>query len=173
MPELLVVVEGSAEAFRHAVDEAAAAGWQVAPGLEEPVRAPRLVRTASVATRSDAATAVRAAMAGQNLILRAMAPREVIDRLIDDLGRLGRVDHRIGPAIERSGLEPQARAILGLLAEGYSLGDAAAILGISRRAADRRLAGGRRALGASRTTEAIARARRLGWLREKVDRPPV
>ena len=59
---------------------------------------------------------------------------------------------------------PDARAILGLLAEGQSLGEAADILGLSRRTADRRLAEGRRALGVERTTEAIARAQRLGWL---------
>jgi DNA-binding NarL/FixJ family response regulator len=60
-------------------------------------------------------------------------------------------------------LDPEARAILGLLAEGHSLGEAAHLLGLARRTADRRLLAARRALGVDRTTEAIARARRLGW----------
>jgi DNA-binding NarL/FixJ family response regulator len=75
------------------------------------------------------------------------------------------VDHRIGAPEPPPVISSEARAILGLLAEGHSLGEAAATLGMARRTADRRLAEGRRALGTDRTTEAIARARRLGWLR--------
>jgi hypothetical protein len=45
------------------------------------------------------------------------------------------------------------------------------MLGLARRTADRRLAEARRTLGVSRTTEAIARARRLGWLDRSRDRP--
>ena len=44
---------------------------------------------------------------------------------------------------------------LELLAEGRSLGNAAATLHISRRTADRRLAAARRALGVRTTTEAL------------------
>lgn len=159
-----VIVEGTDLAFRMAVRMATEAGWRVQPGFAPPYRPGRIVRTGSVRTSAEAAAALLAAIAGQGLVTHATAPRDVIDRLVDDLRRLGPVDHRIGTAAETPGLEPEARAILGLLAEGHSLGEAAAILGISRRTADRRLAVGRRALGARRTTEAIARARRLGWL---------
>ena len=74
------------------------------------------------------------------------------------------MDHRIGAPDEAPHVSNEARAILGLLAEGHSLGEAADILGLSRRTADRRLAEGRQALGTDRTTEAIARARHQGWL---------
>jgi len=67
-------------------------------------------------------------------------------------------------AISRATDERDARAIIGLLAEGHSLGQAARLLGLSRRTADRRLAAARSALGAERTTEAVARAQRMGWL---------
>jgi DNA-binding CsgD family transcriptional regulator len=53
---------------------------------------------------------------------------------------------------------------LSLLSDGFTLGEASARLGISRRTADRRLADARRALGAERTAEAVARARQAGWL---------
>ena len=61
-------------------------------------------------------------------------------------------------------IDADSRAILALLAEGLTLGEAATELGLSRRTADRRLAAARTALGTNRTTAAIARARALGWL---------
>jgi DNA-binding CsgD family transcriptional regulator len=112
----------------------------------------------------DAEAALLAALEGVGLIIHATGARDVIDRLVDDLRRLGSVEHRIGEPDPHPVVDPTARAILGLLAEGHSLGEAATILGLSRRTADRRLAEGRRNLGVERTTEAIARARRLGWL---------
>ena len=123
--------------------------------------------TGVVATPTDAADAVLAALAGAGLIVTTSADRPTVDRLIDDLRHLGRVDHRIvsdSPVAGVASLQPEARAILGLLADGLSLGEAADALGLARRTADRRLAEARRALGVERTTEAIARARRLGWL---------
>ncbi len=93
----------------------------------------------------------------------------MIDRLIDDLRRLASVDHQVGPATDVPEADDQIRELLGLVAEGLSLGEAAAILGLSRRTADRRLAVARRTLGTGRTTEAIARAARLGWLRRDGD----
>lgn len=62
-------------------------------------------------------------------------------------------------------LQPDGRAILGLLAEGSTLGAAAATLGMSRRTADRRLAEARAALQVERTVEAVARLRRPGLFR--------
>ena len=99
-------------------------------------------------------------------MIAARADRDVIDRLADDLRRLGPVDHRVGEPDAGPAVPPESRAILGLLAEGHSLGEAAGILGLSRRTADRRLADARTALGVDRTTAAIARARRLGLLGE-------
>ena len=157
-----IVVEGSEAALGMAIREVGPG--RCAEGFRPPFR-PDTIRTGTVASVADAEAALLAALAGAGLVVRATGGRDVIDRLVDDLRRLGPVDHRIGePEDTAEGLDPTARAILGLLAEGHSLGEAATILGLSRRTADRRLADGRRALGVERTTEAIARARRLGWL---------
>lgn len=160
----LVVVEGPELALDHAIRELAAAGWASEPGFGPPHRAGRIVRTGVVDSAETAAAALLAALASQGLAVRVTADRAVIDRLVDDLRRLGPVDHRVGEPVAPPAVGPEARAILGLLAEGHSLGEAAVILGLPRRTADRRLAEGRRALGVERTTEAIAQARRLGWL---------
>jgi DNA-binding NarL/FixJ family response regulator len=163
----LIVIEAPPGAVDRAAADLRAAGHELRQGFKGP--APRLrpcVRVGVVADAADAADALLAAIAGAGLLVEASADRVTIDRLVDDLRRLGPVDHRIldapdpGPAVPA-----EARAILGMLAEGYSLGEAAAILGLARRTADRRLEAARQALGVTRTTEAIARARRLGWLR--------
>ena len=65
---------------------------------------------------------------------------------------------------EVPGIHDDARSILARIAAGRTLGAIAGELGLSRRTADRRLAEARAALGAQRTTEAVARAQRLGWL---------
>lgn len=161
----LIVVEGPEAAFAFAIEEVGASGWTVTSGFQGAPRPGRSVRSGVVDDLASAEAALLAALAGEGLVVAATADREVVDRLVDDLRRLGRVDHRIGAPEEVPIVSPEARAILGLLAEGHSLGEAAAILGLARRTADRRLAEGRRALGTERTTEAIARARRLGWLR--------
>ena len=57
-----------------------------------------------------------------------------------------------------------ARALIGRIAAGDTLAEAAHALHLSRRTADRRLAQARRTLGVERTVVAIAWARRLGWL---------
>jgi len=141
------------------------AGLEVAWGFRgvDP-RTPSATRVGRVADERDAADAVLAAIAGARLVIETTAGRSTIDRLIDDLQRLGPVEHRVGRTPVGPDLPTEARALLGLIAEGYSLGDAAELLGLARRTADRRLAAARRALGTRRTTEAIARARRLGWL---------
>jgi DNA-binding CsgD family transcriptional regulator len=161
----LVVVEGSAGALERAVGELRAAGWTTVAGWTATLpRGGRCVRVGEVAGRADAESALLAALEGVGVVVAARAERGLIDRLVDDLRRLGPVDHRTGEPDAGPALAQDAKAILGLLAEGHSLGEAAAILGLARRTADRRLAEARRALGVERTTEAIARARRLGWL---------
>ena len=159
-----VIVEGPDAAYRHAIREIAAEGWLTEPGLGPPYRPGRIVRTGVIRTLADAESALLAALAGQAIVAQVAVDRNMIDKLIDDLRRLGHVDHRLGSGAGMPEIEPEARALLGLLAEGHSLGEAAAILGLSRRTADRRLATGRRLLGTKRTTEAITLATRLGWL---------
>lgn len=163
----LVVVEGPDVAHEYAVQELTAGGWTIVAGFAPPTRAGRSVRSGQIAERPDAEAALLIALGGEGLVVHARAPRDVIDRLVDDLRRLGPVDHRIGEPDAAPAIPQEARAILGLLAEGHSLGEAASILGLSRRTADRRLSEGRQALGVERTTEAIARAKRLGWLGQR------
>ena len=132
-----IVIEGSEAAFRHAV--ATAEG-----GTEFTVR-----------DEADAHAAVIAAVAGDRVIVHGLAPRELLDRLIDDLRRLGAVDHRIGEP-DPDPLSPDHRELLRLLGQGRSLGEAARLLAVSRRTADRRLSAARKALGVATTAEAVA-----------------
>jgi DNA-binding NarL/FixJ family response regulator len=160
----LVVLEGSPGAGEREATRLRAAGFTIVGGFRTAVhRGVPVVRLGSVGGAVEAADALLAAIDGAGLIVDATADRATIDRLVDDLRRLGPVDHRIGEPDPAPTLEPETRAILGLLAEGHSLGEAAALLGLARRTADRRLAAARRALGVVRTTEAMARARRFGW----------
>lgn len=162
----LVVVEGPPEAYEAAIGELRAEGWVVTAGFATSgIRDRRSVRTGVVHGQRDAEAALLAALEGSGVVVHALGQRPVIDRLVDDLRRLGPVIHRVGPAAPTEDLSPDAMAILGLLAEGHSLGEAASILGLARRTADRRLGDARKALGVERTTEAIARAAKLGWLR--------
>ena len=161
---VLIVVEGPEPAYRRAVDDVVALGWQPESGFAPPYRSGHIVRVGPVANQADAQSALLVALSGLGMVGHATADREIVDRLVDDLRRLGPVDHRVGPWLEGPTVDVEIRALLGLLAEGHSLGEAAGILGLSRRTADRRLARGRQLLGTNRTTEAIARATRLGWL---------
>jgi DNA-binding CsgD family transcriptional regulator len=162
-PRPLVVVEGSAEVIQADVRRLREAGFDVVEGFRggPPPRA-TTARAGVVATPAEAADALLAALAGAAVVIATAAPRELVDRLVDDLRRLGPVDHRVGGLEPAPLLDPEARAILGLLAEGHSLGEAAGILGLARRTADRRLLAARRSLGVDRTTEAVAQGRRLG-----------
>jgi DNA-binding CsgD family transcriptional regulator len=100
---------------------------------------------------------------GSGVLINARLDSVVLDRLLEDLRHMGPVEHRrVLSPIPR--ITDDGRLILRLLAEGMTLGEAAAELDIPRRTADRRLAEARRALGVERTAEAVARARRLGWI---------
>lgn len=85
-------------------------------------------------------------------------------------GHAGRDAHRLAelqrePVLANAAaIGPDARALIGRIAAGDTLGEAAHALHLSRRTADRRLAQVRRMLGVERTVAAIVWARRLGWL---------
>ena len=166
----VVVVEGPPGCSRPEVERLRAAGHEIVDGFRPPVRSAGVTCWGVVDSAASAAEALLAVLGGAGLVAEARAHRATIDRLVDDLRRRGPVDHRVIGA-DTGLLEPEvsveARAILGLLAMGLSLGEAAHLLGLARRTADRRLGEARRALGVSRTTEAIARARRLGWLERR------
>jgi DNA-binding NarL/FixJ family response regulator len=113
-----------------------------------------------VETVEDAGLAVLAAVRGSRLVIDAVAPREVVDQLCDDLRRIGELDHRVAPT--RPLLSPEERALLSHLLGGATLGQAARTLHLSRRTADRRLATARAALGARTTAEALLLAAQHG-----------
>jgi DNA-binding NarL/FixJ family response regulator len=161
----VIVVEESAAAYGQALAEVRAAGWRVVAGFAPPFGlASRELRSGAIASAADAADALLAVLGGAGLVAHGLASRDVLDRLLEDLRHVAPVDHRVDPGPAAPELDPEARAILVRLADGETLGAAAAALGLSRRTADRRLAEARRALGVDRTVEAIAHARRLGWL---------
>jgi DNA-binding CsgD family transcriptional regulator len=162
----VVVVEGPEEAFAHAVAEVGEAGWTVLPGFDGAGAGQgRIVRSGTIAGAADAGKALLAVLGGAGIVVHGLAPREVLDRLLDDLRHAGPVEHRRRLPQVRPSLDDDELAILRMLADGWRLGDVAAELGLSRRTADRRLAAARRALGVERTVEAVASARRHGLLR--------
>lgn len=132
-------------------DVSVAEGWAARLGAE--VRRVSDLRTA--------ADAVLAAVGGTPVVVLADAPRDVVDRLCDDLRRLGEVEHLISPPAEPT-LSATERELLGALLAGCSLGEAARALHLSRRTADRRLAAARAALGVTTTPAAVRRAAELG-----------
>jgi DNA-binding NarL/FixJ family response regulator len=148
----LVVVEASERALAECVRELERQGFRVVRGWRQDAA---VVSTGEVADAADAAEALLAAVAGAGLVVHAGADRAVIDRLVDDLRRLGPVDHRTTEPEPSPALTADERRLLDRLASGQTLGQAAAELNLSRRTADRRLASARRKLGAETTAEAI------------------
>ena len=173
----VVVIEGPPGCTAPEVERLRAAGKRIIDGFRAPAHPRRgSVCVGVVDNEATAVEALLAVLAGAGLVVEARGDRAVIDRFVDDLRRRGPVDHRAAGgtgagAAPEPDLSVEARAILGMLAMGLSLGEAAHVLGLARRTADRRLAEARRALGVTRTTEAIAKARRLGWL-DPAKRPP-
>lgn len=170
----MIVVEGPAGCSRQDVEAHRARGLVVVDGFRVPARTAGVVCVGVVDGAESAAKALLAVLGGAGIVVEARADRATIDRLVDDLRRRGPVDHRVvtgRAALATPDISVEARAILSLLAMGVSLGAAAHMLGLSRRTADRRLAEARQSLRVDRTTEAIAVARRLGWLDRSTDRP--
>jgi DNA-binding NarL/FixJ family response regulator len=161
----LIVIESANPAtevhLRRSLDAARASGWAPTPGWLVPRG--RVVCQGIVGSDADAVLALRAAINGAGVIIVARASRETIDRLVDDLRRLGPVEHVTADVAPPVAVDVEQRGLLRLLADGWTLGEAASELGLSRRTADRRLDAARRALGADRTADALARARQLGW----------
>lgn len=147
----LIVIEGSPAALGVALGEIRRAGDELTESFAGGIG---VVCCGEVSDRESAEQALLAAVRGAGLVVRVTASHEVTDRLLDDLRRLGRVEHRLGES-QGATLTGDQRALLGLLSDGLTLGAAAARLGLSRRTADRRLAGARRSLGVETTAEAL------------------
>lgn len=161
-PPLIVLEACSPDAVAHAEAEVVAAGWPVTDRWSE--GGSGVVCRGRIDGEEAAGRALLAAVEGAGLVVEAIAPREVLDRLCDDLRHLGPLDHRIGLSGDTPLLSAEERALLKLLRAGASLGEAAKALHLSRRTADRRLASARRALGAATTSEAVVVASRRGLL---------
>lgn len=155
-----IVIEGAAAgaAVERVCAELAARGVQISADWR--AAAPGVVCTGAVGDDRAAEQAVLAALAGAQVVVAATAGRDVIDRMCDDLRRLGPLDHRIDDHGAQPALAAEERALLDRLLAGDSLGEAAAALHLSRRTADRRLASARRALGVTTTAELLAAASR-------------
>lgn len=173
----LVVVHGAASdvdaLVAEAVDDLGAAGWTIVPGwdsgaigraaLATPVGPPGpvvpVMRTGEVRNDPDLQPVVLAALRGDGVVVAVRAGRLVAEQLCDELRRLGDLQVRSvdggWPA-----LGEDDRRLLDLLAAGRSLGRAAEELHLSRRSADRRLAGARARLAVRTTAEAVAARRR-------------
>lgn len=158
----LVVVEAGAEVLSDAHAELTSLGWEVLEerSVAEPVgaRSGTVVWSLTVEDDGSAALAVLAALEGTGLLIDARADRATVDRLCDDLRRLGHLDHRIGDPGPLLTLEE--RRLLDLLSNGIALGEAAAQLHLARRTADRRLVAARTKLGVETTAQALAAHRR-------------
>lgn len=148
----LVVAEG-AEAFSEALVELRGGGWRLVDGWRGAGEG--VVCVGTVSSAEEAAEALLAVVAGSGVLVDGRAGRDVLDRLCDDLRALGRLDHRLER--RREALTREQRELLAALADGATLGEAAARLHLSRRTADRRLAAARAALGAASTAEALSR----------------
>lgn len=150
----MCVIEGPADLAAEAAEDLAAVGWALAEGWERTGTGP-CVLTGVVTDQDDARDVVLAAVDGAGVVVHARADRALVDSLCDDLRRLGRLDHRVHEPTAPC-LDAEQRELLALLANGASLGSAAARLHLSRRSADRRLAGIRTQLGVDSTGAAVA-----------------
>jgi DNA-binding NarL/FixJ family response regulator len=164
-PRVLLALEGDAAAgstVARVIAELQAAGHvAVQPQIDGPAPRRAIARTLEVvvvSNREDAAQAVHAALDGCSVLVIGRGDRALLDRLYDDLRRFGRLAVRSQvPHDTSDGLAPEGRALLELLRDGMTLGEAARTLHVSRRTADRRLAEVRRVMGVDSTLEAIAR----------------
>jgi DNA-binding CsgD family transcriptional regulator len=114
-----------------------------------------LVCVGKVESDDQAASALLVAAHGARLVLHVPPEVELAPAMLEDLGRLGTIQWRDGAAASTSGLDEDERRLLELLGDGFSLGEAARRLYLSRRTADRRLHSARRVLGVETTAEAI------------------
>ncbi len=158
----LVVLSGAADEFgaRCAVLEARGwirvEGWVVSPG--DPTGS-GVVRTGSVSGFAATAEVVLAALRGEAIVVLVDAGEDVARALIEDLDRLGTVEHVRGQAPGASGgsveLAAEDHRLLRLLAKGHSTHEVGSALHMSPRTVRHRLAKLRQRLGVSSNAEAV------------------
>jgi hypothetical protein len=93
----LVVIEGAGARATERLDSAIARarldGWRILAGWGAPMRRERVVCTGWIRSSDDARRALLAAVAGAGLAVAVVTDRETVDRFLDDLRRLGSVEH--------------------------------------------------------------------------------
>lgn len=163
-----LVVAGTGDSAETALAEAERDGYTRVDGFALPdvpwdVASLRLVCTGTVADEAAAAAAVLAATRGAGVVVRGAVRRDLLAALVDDLRRVRPVSllpPPPQPLLAR--LDGEQRVLLGALAGGANLAEAARLAHVSRRTADRRLAAARAALGVETNAEAAVLAVRLG-----------
>jgi DNA-binding NarL/FixJ family response regulator len=141
VPEALAAMEGAGVSIVH--------GWEL-PNEPWDLTRRRLACAGRINSRTDLEDALVAAARGASLLVEGPVATELLAPLVEDLRRLGVVEHQFS-----NGLDAQQRRILTLLGEGFSVGEAAAQLFISTRTANRRLAAARAALDVGTNNEAV------------------
>ena len=158
----LIVVEGPLADARpeltRARTTAQTRGWMPIKGWAAPLTGERVLCHGVIGDPDAARRALLAAVAGAGIVAHATASRDVVDRFLDDLRRLGPVDHRVPLTKTAETLRERDAALLDELARGLSVADAAASLGIGIRTAERRLSIARNILGVRSNAEAVIAA---------------
>ena len=94
--EPYLVVDGppraAAARVSAAVRRARSSGWTIVRGWAAPLARDRVICTGRIRSPDDARRALLAAVAGAGLMVTAVADTETLDRLVDDLRRLGPVE---------------------------------------------------------------------------------
>jgi DNA-binding CsgD family transcriptional regulator len=144
-------------------------GWTAREGFALPdptwdVTGTRLVLHGRVADSDTLQLAVLAAARGAGIVAVCDAGTTIGRALVDDLNRLGPVQHGTGPEPGDSvaDLIPEQRALLDRLAAGDTIAAAAAAEFLSLRTANRRIAEARALFGVRTTREAV-----LAYLRQR------
>jgi len=156
VPVPLVLLVGGVEDARKAAEGLAAGwtahrGWTLAPAPWS-VAHLRIVTWGVVSSEEDARGALLAGTRGAGVVAAFGREDRLLERLYEDLRRLGPVDLRDGG---RGVLSTEDEQLLALLRAGHSQAEAAAALHYSSRTIKRRIARIRSTLGVETTVEAL------------------
>ena len=146
-------------------------GWSVREGFALPeaawdVTGAGLILHGRISDPDTLQLAVLAAARGAGIVAVCDSETPTGRALIDDLARLGPVQHHAGPDPDSpvTDLVPEQRALLDRLAAGDTIAAAAAAEFLSLRTANRRIAEARALFGVRTTREAV-----LAYLRQRRD----
>ncbi|SNY45007.1 LuxR family transcriptional regulator [Paractinoplanes atraurantiacus] len=152
-------------------------GWVARDGFALPdpgwdVSSTRLVLHGRIGDADTLQLAVLAAARGAGIVAVCDAESPLGRALVDDLSRLGPVQHGAADPVPAGGnnvtdLVPEQRALLDRLAAGDTIAAAAAAEFLSLRTANRRIAEARALFGVRTTREAV-----LAYLRQRGSAPP-